>query len=89
MQLAVVAASDDLSVLFSPAELAELLQFERAATVLQMRNREQQQQKGADGEEQQRGEEVDVERGRRQQQQQARAGGGDAQQGILAEDGPL
>ncbi|PSC76457.1 nuclear pore complex NUP107 isoform B [Micractinium conductrix] len=88
-ELAVVAASDDLSVLFSPAELAELLQFERAATVLQMRNREQQQQKGADGEEQQRGEEVDVERGRRQQQQQARAGGGDAQQGILAEDGPL
>lgn len=40
-QLVELAASPDLSSLFSQAELAELLQCERAATVLQMRNSEQ------------------------------------------------
>ncbi|KAL4422844.1 hypothetical protein ABPG75_009041 [Micractinium tetrahymenae] len=49
-ELVVLAAQDDLACLFSAAELAELLQFERAAVVLQMRNDEQQgQQEAEDG----------------------------------------
>jgi len=41
-QLVELVATPELSALFSQAELAELLQCERAATVLQMRNSEQQ-----------------------------------------------
>ena len=44
-------ADPALSVLFSQAELAELLQFERGATVLHMRNREQQRQQQGQGQE--------------------------------------
>ena len=47
-QLVELVADPALSVLFSQAELAELLQFERGATVLHMRNREQQQQAGGE-----------------------------------------
>lgn len=67
-QLVVLAAQDDLAPLFSAAELAELLQSERAAVVLQMRNHEQQQerQQPADGERQQQAvEEAAVEEARR------------------------
>ncbi|EFN51202.1 hypothetical protein CHLNCDRAFT_141164 [Chlorella variabilis] len=48
-ELVVMVASPEMSPLFSQAELAELLQFERAATVLQLRNREQQQQQQQQG----------------------------------------
>lgn len=41
-QLVERVAAPELSALFSQAELAELLQCERAAAVLQMRNSEQQ-----------------------------------------------
>lgn len=41
-QLVELVAAPELSALFSQAELAELLQCERAAAVLQMRNAEQQ-----------------------------------------------
>lgn len=41
LQLVELVAAPELSTLFSQAELAELLQCERAATVLQMRNSEQ------------------------------------------------
>ena len=44
-------ADPAISVLFSQAELAELLQFERGATVLHMRNREQQGEPGQGQEE--------------------------------------
>jgi hypothetical protein len=51
LQLAELVADPAISVLFSQAELAELLQFERGATVLHMRNREQQGEPGQGQEE--------------------------------------
>ncbi|KAL4448847.1 hypothetical protein ABPG77_007564 [Micractinium sp. CCAP 211/92] len=80
-ELAVLAAQDDLVCLFSAAELAELLQSERAAIVLQMRNREQEEQQ-----QQQAGGESAGEEQARQEQQQAegQAIDGEAAQGGTA-----
>lgn len=46
-----LVAAPELAVLFSRAEVAELLQFERAAVVLQMRNHEQEQEAAAEEDE--------------------------------------
>lgn len=53
LQLVELVAAPELSALFSQAELAELLQCERAAAVLQMRNSEQQAAAAAGGQQQQ------------------------------------
>lgn len=53
LQLVELVAAPELSALFSQAELAELLQCERAAAVLQMRNSEQQAAAAEGGQQQQ------------------------------------